>query len=262
MIKLVKGGWIAASPVGGRVGVKAGILKAARAAFCAMLIAGASAFPAAAADLPLKPVPTAPVANAPAAIYNWTGFYLGAHVGGAFGNFAWSDPFNGGSNSLSGSGALGGLQAGGNLQFDRLVLGVEGDFSWTGLRGSGPDSIGNSLGTQINWTSTVAGRVGAAFDRLLLYGKGGVAFAQDRNIFTDLLGSSAAAPLTRTSWTVGAGIEYGITPNWSAKFEYDYLNFGSLGANFATAPPIAYPTTITSGIHEFKAGISFHFGGP
>jgi outer membrane immunogenic protein len=239
-----------------------GILKAARALVVIILITAGFARAVIAADLPVTRVPTAPVANAPEAIYNWTGFYLGAHAGGGFDNATWSDPFTGASHLFGGSGALGGFQAGANLQLNWLVLGIEGDFSWTGLRGSGTDSIGDTLGTRTNWTSMVAGRVGAAFDRLLLYGKGGAAFAQDRNTFTDLFGSSAAMQLMRTGWTVGAGIEYGIAPNWSARFEYDYLNFGSLGANFATVTPVTYSSAIASGIHEFKAGISFHFGGP
>src|ERR1700737_3028889 len=88
---------------------------------------------AAAADLPMvpTPVPVAPVASAPAAIFSWTGFYIGGHVGGGFDRSSWSDPFTGANNTFtSGAGFLGGAQAGANLQFNRVVLGVEGDFSY------------------------------------------------------------------------------------------------------------------------------------
>jgi outer membrane immunogenic protein len=220
---------------------------------------------AAAADLPLAPapVPMAPVAYAPAAIYNWTGFYVGGHAGAGFAGSSWSDPFTGASNTFgSGVGFLGGGQVGANYQLNRLVLGVEGDFSWTGLNGSGTDSLGDAISTNTKWTSTVTGRVGAAFDRLLVYGKGGVAFAQDQSGLTDLGANSASTTFTRTGWTVGAGLEYGITPNWSAKIEYDYLNFGQQALNFSTPLQPAYTSNAGLNVQEIKAGINFRFGGP
>ena len=219
---------------------------------------------AAAADLPPAPapVPTAPVAYAPAAIYNWTGFYIGAHAGGDFGNSSWSDPFTGASNTFSSTGFLGGAQLGANYQLNMLVLGVEGDFSWTNLKGSGTDSLGDSINTGVNWTSTVTGRIGAAFDRFLIYGKGGVAFAQDASSFTDSFANSANTTFMRTGWTAGAGLEYGITRNWSAKIEYDYLNFGSQALNFTTPTTPLYGSNANLNIQEVKAGINFRFGGP
>jgi len=113
----------------------------------------------------------------------------------------------------SGPGFLGGGQLGANYQLNMLVLGVEGDFSWTGLKGSGLDSLGDTINTNTNWTSTVTGRVGAAFDRLLVYGKGGVAFAQDQSSLTDLGANTGNTTFLRTGWTAGAGLEYGITKN-------------------------------------------------
>ncbi len=221
---------------------------------------------AAAADLPPAPapVPVAPVAYAPAAIYNWTGFYLGGHVGGGFANSSWSDPFTGASNSFNSAGFLGGGQIGANYQLNRLVLGVEGDFSWTGLglKGSGTDSIGDPINTDVNWTSTVTGRIGAAFDRLLVYGKGGVAFAQDQSSFIDFAGNSASTTFMRTGWTVGAGLEYGLSDNWSARLEYDYLGFGSQALNFSTATPTFYTSNANLNVQEVKAGLNFRFGGP
>jgi outer membrane immunogenic protein len=220
---------------------------------------------ATAADLPLAPAPSpvAPVAYAPAAIYNWTGFYIGGHAGAGMSGASWGDPFTGGNNSFnSGVGFLGGAQAGANYQLNALVLGVEGDFSWTGLKGTGLDSIGDTINTNINWTSTVTGRVGAAFDRLLLYGKGGLALAQDQNSLTDLGGNSAGMSVMRAGWTVGAGLEYGITKNWSAKIEYDYLSFGPQTLNFSTPLLPAYSSNASLNVQEVKAGINFRFGGP
>jgi outer membrane immunogenic protein len=215
---------------------------------------------AGAADLP---VAVAPVASAPAALFSWTGFYIGGHLGGGFDRSSWKDPLTGANNAFaSGAGFLGGAQAGANWQFNRLVLGLEGDFSYAGLNGSGADSRGNSIGTRTDWTSTVTGRIGAAFDRLLIYGKGGVAFARDQNGFTDLAGNNASSALTRTGWTAGLGLEYGINANWSAKVEYDYLSFGPQALNFTTATTPFYSTNAGLNIHEIKAGVNFRFGGP
>jgi outer membrane immunogenic protein len=231
---------------------------------CVALAAGTalSACSAMAADLPVAPAPVVPVAYAPAAIYNWTGVYIGGHAGGGFANSSWSDPFGGGSNAFSGSGFLGGAQVGANLQLNRLVLGVEGDFTWTDLKGSGTDSIGDIIGTNTNWTSTVTGRIGAAFDRLLIYGKGGVVFAQDHSSFTDIFANSASTTFTRTGWIAGAGLEYGITRNWSVKVEYDYLGFGSQALNFTTPTTALYTSSANLNVQEIKAGVNFRFGGP
>jgi outer membrane immunogenic protein len=226
---------------------------------------GAAVDAAAAADLPVVPAPlaVAPVASAPAAIFSWTGFYVGGHTGAGFDRSSWSDPVGGPNNVFSGGpGFIGGGQAGANLQRGRLVLGVEGDLSYAGLNGSGTDPRGNSIGTNANWTSTATGRIGAAFDRLLIYGKGGVAFARDQNSFTDLAGNSARSALMRTGWTAGIGLEYGINGNWSAKVEYDYLSFGSQALNFTTPTTPSYSTNAGLNVHEIKAGVNFRFGGP
>jgi outer membrane immunogenic protein len=117
-----------------------------------------------AADLPSPhaPPPVAPVAYAPP-VYNWSGIYVG---GAGFASSSWSDPFTGANNTFSKDGFIGGGQIGANWQINVLVLGIEGDFDWTGLKGSGHDSLANTINTNTQWTSTVTGRIGAAFDRL------------------------------------------------------------------------------------------------
>jgi outer membrane immunogenic protein len=159
---------------------------------------------AAAADLsrPPPPPPVAPIPYAPP-VYNWTGIYFGGHLGAGYAGSSWSDPITGaGSDNFNSWGFLGGAQVGGNIQFDRLVLGVEGDFSWTNIKNKGTDSIGDALNTNVPWTSTVTGRVGAAFDRLLLYGKGGVAFAKDNSSITDLNTPLVATGRQRSNTTI------------------------------------------------------------
>jgi outer membrane immunogenic protein len=225
--------------------------------------AGLSIGAATAADLPVRVAPpTVPPVAYVQPVYNWSGFYVGGHIGGGFADSSWSDPFTGANNTFNKLGFLGGGQVGANIQFNALVLGVEGDFSWTGLglKGTGTDSIGNTIGTTTNWTSTVTGRVGAGFDRLLVYGKGGVAFAQDQSSLTDLGANTASTTFMRTGWTAGAGLEYGLSQNWSAKIEYDYLGFGSKALNFSTPLQPAYTTNANLNVQEVKAGLNFRFG--
>lgn len=217
---------------------------------------------AAAADLPVPPAPApaAPAASVPP-IYNWTGIYIGAHIGGGYSQSSWSDPITGlGNDDFSSWGFLGGAQIGANAQFNRLVLGLEGDFSWTDIKNGGNDSIGEALNANVQWTSTVAGRVGAAFDRLLVYGKGGLALAEDQSSLTDLGGNTATNSFLRTGWTAGAGLEYALDDNWSAKLEYDYLGFGSQSMNFTT-PLESVSSSASLDVQEIKAGLNFRFGG-
>ncbi|HVU42386.1 MAG TPA: outer membrane beta-barrel protein [Xanthobacteraceae bacterium] len=236
-----------------------------RVLFGALALGGAVAFASGAQAADLRTPPPAMPAAAPVAyapqIYNWSGFYVGGHLGGGYGASSWSDPFGGGNNNFNDWGFLGGAQVGANAQFNRLVLGLEGDFSWTNINNKGTDSIGDGLNTNVQWTSTVTGRVGAAFDRLLVYGKGGLALAEDQSTLTDFTGTSASNSLLRTGWTAGAGLEYAIDQNWSARVEYDYLGFGSQAMNFTT-PALGTVSSNTSlNVQEIKAGLNFRFGG-
>lgn len=231
-----------------------------------VLAAAAAVFTgsAQAADLPpAPPMPTKapPIAYAPR-VFDWTGIYVGGHVGGGFSQSSWSDPITGiGNGTFNNFGFLGGGQVGANVQFNRLVLGLEGDFSWTNLKASRRDSIGETISTTVPWTSTITGRVGAAFDRLLVYGKGGLALAQDRSSLTDLGGNTATDSVMRKGWTVGAGLEYALNDNWSAKIEYDYLGFGSQAMSFTT-PLEKVGSNASLNVQEIKAGVNFRFHGP
>jgi len=231
-----------------------------------MLATGAAVFAtsAQAADLrPAPPMPTKapPIAYAPR-VFDWSGIYVGGHLGGGFSQSSWSDPITGiGNGTFNNFGFLGGAQAGANMQFNRLVLGLEGDFSWTSLKASSRDSIGETINTNVPWTSTITGRVGAAFDRLLVYGKGGLALAQDDSSLTDLGGHTATDSFMRKGWTAGAGIEYALNDNWSAKIEYDYLGFGSQALSFST-PLEKVGSNASLNVQEVKAGVNFRFHGP
>lgn len=122
--------------------------------------------------------------------------------------------------------------------------------------------------SEIDWLATFTSRLGYAVDRSLIYVKGGVAagaFAEsytlsDPNAFlTDTLDST-----TRVGWTVGAGLEYAFLPNWSARVEYNYLDFGTKAETFSIRPvPVTFGFNqeIEHSLHLVKAGINYKFGG-
>jgi len=200
------------------------------------------AAPASAADMPVKAAPPPPVAP----IYNWTGFYIGAHVGGAWTDTDWFyacsarnlliPPCGLAQGGHSGSSWLAGGQVGFNYQVGRFVWGIEADFSATDIKGSNLDAafpLQEFLHSRTDFIGTVAPRVGVAWDRVLLYAKGGVAWAHDDYWLTltpnQLLAGQTfvRGDATRVGWMVGVGIEYAFAQNWSVKAEYNYMDFGT-----------------------------------
>jgi len=230
--------------------MRRGLLVLASLAGAAVLSGGAMA-----ADLK-TPVYKAPPAGVIPAAYDWTGFYVGGHVGYGWGQKNWTDTFGLDASSTP-NGFLGGGQVGYNYQIGQYVLGIEADGSWSGIKG-GTTAFGAALDNNIDWTSTVTGRAGLAFDRWLVYGKGGVAFAGDRystNLYTP---GTVEVTDTRIGWTVGAGVEYAFAPAWSAKLEYNYMDFGTKAVSFAPGTS----TDIDQQVHAVKFGINYKFGGP
>lgn len=227
---------------------------------------------AAAADLPIK----APVYKAPpvVAVYNWTGFYIGAHAGGGWGRKHWVDttlaPLDEGSHDVSG--ALAGGQIGYNVQIGAWVLGAEAQASWADLTG---DHVSLAFPTdrdrtRVDALGTVAARLGYAFDRVLVYAKGGVAWAHDKFSVTDIPTGITYAHFdqTRWGWMAGAGLEYGITANWSAKIEYNYMDLGTKrSTNIICSSTIfcglgSFNEDVTQHLHVVKAGINYRFAEP
>ena len=94
----------------------------------------------------------------------------------------------------------------------------------------------------------------------MVYAKGGVTFAHDKDTLNDTLGSTATASLTRTGWTAGAGLEYASAPNSTARIEYDYLGFGNETLNLPTPAFPTYSANASLNVQEVKAGINFKFG--
>ncbi len=198
----------------------------------ALAIFGVSS--ASAADLAARPYTKAPMA-APAAVYDWTGFYIGGHVGGAF---------RGNSDNLVGGGVDGRFMGGGQIGWDtqfggNWVFGLEANYSFLDTSSS---FANRGLGS-------VTGRLGSAWGPTLLYVKGGYAWADSR--FTNGFTGDAG----RNGYTVGGGIEYLFNRNWSGKIEYQYYDFGT--TTFLT------PTLAVGGFrndeHTVKAGLNYRF---
>lgn len=169
------------------------------------------------------------VAASPPPIFNWTGCYIGLNAGGGTMN----DSFTGTSNS--GAGAVAGGQVGCNYQNGNWVFGVEGEGYWSGIKNSlsenGPfSSFGES--TRNKYDFSIAGRLGATFDRTMVYGKAGWVWGQFE--FSEM--NSFGSPTTTDSFSksgglngllLGIGVEHALTRNWTVKLEYNYLNYGT-----------------------------------
>lgn len=230
----------------------------------ALLATAACSQLANAADLPPAPPPAPAPYYKPALppIFSWTGFYLGLHGGGAFGKKDWSDPILGSLGSHDVSGGVAGGQIGFNYQAGPAVFGVEVDAAWAGLRGSHnllaiPGVVAE---TKVDFLGTVTGRVGAAWGMALLYVKAGGAWAHDKYDLTIVGVNVASASETRWGWTVGAGLEYAFSPNWSAKIEYNYLDFGTKTVTSTILGVIPVSADIGQNINIVKAGFNYRFG--
>jgi outer membrane immunogenic protein len=232
--------------------------------------------PAAAADLrmPVK----APVV-APVPYFNWTGCYIGVHGGGGWGEkrvrgtgIIVVDGVELARHDIDGG--LAGGQIGCDFQTGAFVFGVEGSGSWADISGDSADllALGLTTRSRIDALGTFTARLGWAWDRTLLYVKGGGAVADDRHRATcaTLVGAClgtgllvgdtlARADETRWGWLVGAGIEWAFTPSWSIKLEYNYMDFDRERVNFALAGGGTAAFDIDQHVHVVKAGLSWRF---
>ena len=227
----------------------------------ALAALGATA-PALAADLGAQPYYNkAPAYVGP--IYNWTGFYIGGHLGGAFSG---GNNFNGLVLSDYSARVLGGVQAGADYQFaPNWVVGVEGQYSWLGKNNlNAIFPAGFIYNNDQRALGSITGRVGWTWGQGLVYVKGGYAYSDNRDTLT-FAGIPVAFALDqnhRDGYTVGAGLEYMFAQNWSGKAEYQYYNFGD--SRFI-APAVLVPFgSFHNDEHTLKVGINyrFNFGGP
>jgi outer membrane immunogenic protein len=255
-------------------------------------IAGAAALmtiaPANAADLGLLPMYAAPRA------FTWSGCYIGGNIGGGWGRENVSIPNLAQTTgvlelvgvsfpSVTGNtkGVLGGGQVGCNYQFaPNWVIGIEGDGEAAGIKGDvtesvsftdprtgGPNTVTGTAHAETDWIASVTGRVGWTGDRVMLYAKGGAAWAGDK-YSADLpaFNEHIATSVIRPGWTVGGGVEWAFWENWSAKVEYDYYDFSISTRNLALpgtifgVPEIVPGINIKETISSVKFGINYRFG--
>jgi outer membrane immunogenic protein len=215
-----------------------------------------------AADLPVK-ARTAPIDHA----WSWNGLYIGAHVGGGWGTIE-SEISLGGVGafpvaSAAVNGFLGGGQIGYNIQRGIVVFGVEADASWSGMKGTTPCLIVLSCKREVEALGTITGRLGFTADRALIYVKGGGAWAHVNHDVSIFGVNLARADKTVWGWTVGTGIEYAITSNWSARVEYNFMDFAKSNTAFtATVPGVGAGTfnvDTTQYLHAVKFGVNYRF---
>ena len=230
-----------------------------RTIICGLGLLALTAAPVMAADIPVKAPVVAPV-MAPV-VYNWSGFYIGGNIGGAWANAEYLNIANttffgdvGGAPAFSHnmSGFIGGGQVGYNFQSGAFVFGLEAMFDYADIRGDvnplrgGLPPLGqdDNFATRIQSLFLGTARVGYAWNNVLLYAKGGYAAGEVKVAVVDAAGvnqGAGAASSWRSGWTVGGGVEYGFTPNWTAGIEYNYVRLNGTAYELAgTAAPLLY----------------------
>jgi outer membrane immunogenic protein len=221
-----------------------------------------------AADMPVKAAPKAvPIDQT----WNWSGFYVGGHFG-----YGWAypditeDTFGTKVvNPPRPDGILGGAQLGYNFQFGHWVLGLEGDYTWSDIKGSSnsvsPAGILNAQGLP-DTLSTITGRVGYAAGRLLYYAKGGAAWMNENfkqlSVTTpNCVGTPCTGSNATWGWAIGGGAEYAFDPHWSARLEYIYLDFPTNEAVTTSNGASVNRFHLTRTFDLIKFGVNYKFGG-
>lgn len=205
--------------------------------------------------------------RAPRAAYyppalRWSGFYAGVQAGYGWGT---TDATSTALSSMgteafnySTSGAIGGLHAGYNWQFNQFVLGLETDLESSGVKGSGIGTFSSGHSTSIDWMGSLRARAGFTTGNTLLYVTGGLAYG---GVTVDRSAGAAFKPFAgddawKTGWTLGAGVEHAFTRNISARLEYRYTDLGTV--TYTNLPANLNDTSSISN-SAVRAGLSFKF---
>jgi len=222
------------------------------------------AAPALAADLPRRSPAVAPAPVFTQA-FSWQGFYVGAQVGYAWGTADTVGSFGGvippgGNVGVETQGFIGGVHAGYNLQSGSFVYGIEADVEFADVKESGT-ILGATFIGKNDLRGSLRARFGFAFDRALIYVTGGLA-AGRVEASAALAAARDSNSETRFGWTVGAGVEYALSSNWSARLEYRYTDLGDMRLTLTNL--VANTSFTESAIkdHSVRVGLSYRFGGP
>jgi outer membrane immunogenic protein len=259
-----------------------------RSLLASVALLGAISSVAMAADLPppMAPPPRAPaVYYPPPPIYNWTGFYIGGNLGAAFTNGSFSDTLGSTFSSSNTTSFIGGGQVGVNYEFwGGVVIGAEAMFDWLSNNQNTVTAslipgaaAGTTAAATLNnrWLTTATGKLGYAWNTVLLYGKGGGAWVGASNSGATLSSPIPAingsvlpvsGPSSQFGWTAGLGVEWAFAGNWSARAEYDYIGLQNQTYTVTGIPLLAGVTndSVSSSnrnIQMITAGLNYKFGG-
>lgn len=233
------------------------------------------AAPALTADLAAKPYTKAP-ATMIAAIYDWSGFYIGLNAGGGSAHNCWTNTSSFGTptipNAAEGchdaTGGLVGGQIGYRWQTGTWVFGLEAQGDWAGFKGSNVSAVlpGITNQSKTNALGLFTGQVGYSWNNVLWYVKGGGAVANSKynGIATATGGALDQASETRWGGAIGTGIEVGFAPNWSVAAEYDHLFMDSRALTFSAVPTGATTRTDNVGkdVDMATVRVNYRWGGP
>ncbi len=198
--------------------------------------------------------------------YNWTGPYIGAYAGKAYGQENWTFVGFGTTSQPHFAGYLAGGQAGYNLQVGRVVVGVEGSYGGSNSHGGAacPNASFFTCDAELNSLATVTGRVGVTWERALFYAKGGwaggeVTAGAHLNLVPNPGGFADGFDTTKwmNGWTAGAGMEFALTDRWSARAEYLHYDFGSERFQ-VSANPASFADASMRG-NTVNIGLNMHF---
>lgn len=188
-----------------------------------------------AGDLPLQRQPTYVPPEVVKSLFNWTGFYVGAHVG-----YGWGSAIGGNAD-----GFLGGLQGGYNIQVSpSVVLGVESDITFTSM-----DANVGAAKFSVDYLGTMRARLGYSVDRVMFYATGGLAYGRG-----DLEIGGLSNKEWHWGWTMGGGVEAMLSSNVSAKLEYLYVNL-----NDETYQSILGARSVGYNTNLLRGGINYRF---
>lgn len=205
-----------------------------------------------AADMPPSMPPPRGAALVP--FFSWNGAYIGINAGYGTGRSSWTDNATAVSTgNFTVSGATVGGTLGYNLVLSALVFGLETDLNWSGIKGSTATNCGTICNTSNDWLGTMRGRIGYAFDRVLPYVTGGLAYGKV-NISNNIGG---AASITKVGWTLGGGLEYAVTNNWTLKAEYLYADLGKATCDAACSG--GDPFDVRFSTHILRGGLNYKF---
>ncbi|MGB8397341.1 outer membrane protein [Bradyrhizobium sp.] len=231
----------------------------------------ALAAPASAADLAARPYTKAPPPML-AAIYDWSGFYIGANGGWGSSRDCWNLQPGGASEGChDATGGVAGGQIGYRWQAGTWVFGLEAQGDWADLKGSNqsllfPGPAGTTNTSRIDAFGLFTGQIGYAVNNALFYAKGGAAVTSNRYRINNTTGGALAGSTgddTRWGGTIGAGLEYGFAPNWSAAIEYDHLFMQDRTYTFTTPAGAFFSSDrIRQDVDLVTVRVNYRWGGP